>query len=1301
MFRSVVVSCFVAAVILLGTHTVFAMPANPAAFDTFQPDGSKIRLRIRGDEWFHWHEDLDGYTVVRDNNGRYAYAQLNQDNRLAPTPLTVGIDNPKARGLQKRILPPASARRPVMPQFFDRESESQTAPQAVPPSGTVKNLVILCKFSDHTEGDHTRAQNDYDVLFNQIGGDGTLAPTGSVKDLYLENSYGVMTLQSTVVGWVTLPHTEAYYADGDDGTGTYSYPNNAQGMVEDALNLIDPLIDFSQFDNDSDNYIDAIDIIHSGYGAETGGGGGYWIWSHRWSLWALPGGEWTSAEGVKVYDYHTEPALWGTSGTNIVRFGVIAHETGHFFGLPDLYDTNGGGQGIGSWGLMANSWGFDNTQLHPPHFCGWSKIFLDWITPTVINTPGIYTIDQYTTNPQVYRIDAGYPSEEYLLIENRQPTGIESAIPQGGLCIFHIDDTVGSISSNNVNNPEGYPGQSGWPENGNHYRVAVLQADGTYDLEKGYDRGDRYDVYRAGGVSEIGPGPGNYPNTDAYQGGTIIVTDNRIHEISAAGSTMGFTFGEITVPLPPVASDVSKATQLDTPVTITLDATDDGLPDPPAAMIYIITSLPSNGQLSDPGSGVIGSVPYTLVSNGNQVIYTPDAAYVGPDSFYYKANDSGTAPDGGDSNTATVSIDVTAGPQAIYSADMDLDPPDWTYDGEWAWGVPTGDGGSRGNPDPSSGYTGSNVVGYDLSGDYGLISSIQWATTPAIDCSNTSNVTLSFYRWLNVESPGSDHVYIQVNNGTGWVQIWENDSQITDNSWTLQTFDISAIADNQPTVYIRWGLGPTNWKKHYSGWNIDDVEVSGILVIPQRTLTTSSTSGGSVSTPGEGTYPYNHGTVVDITATQDLHYHFVDWTGTGVTAGKVANPNADSTTVTMDDDYTVHATFAIDTFTLDYTAGAGGSITGDTSQVVDYGSDGTIVTAVPNTGYHFVQWSDDVMTASRTDTNVTANISVTASFAANPVVISGHLLEPDDTTAIEGILIETSNTASSDVTDPNGYYELVVDYGWSGTVEPNAVGYLFDPNETDRTLTNVTSSTVLDLTGYLETFIIFGQILEDGSITPIEGVTVTPENGGGYYTAKYDGGGIDVTDANGFYEVWVDYDWSGKVVPSKYAYAFEPNGITYANVMNDVNEIQDYAGTLLTYTISGTIKNPCELPIEGVLVETSNGGSSDVTDPNGTYEIWIDYNWSGTVTPTKENYTFDPNMMAYTDVIGDAVDQGYLAMNIYDLDYNCSIGLGDLTILCQNWLQTGPDVPGDFYKDEDDVVNLLDFTVFGNAWGEY
>jgi hypothetical protein len=529
-----------------------------------------------------------------------------------------------------------------------------------------------------------------------------------------------------------------------------------------------------------------------------------------------------------------------------------------------------------------------------------------------------------------------------------------------------------------------------------------------------------------------------------------------------------------------------------------------------------------------------------------------------------------------------------------------------------------------------------------------------------------------------------------------WNRIWQNDTRITDSSWIPQTFDISAMADNQSTVFIRWGMGETNRKDHYSGWNIDDVEVNGNLVLPQRTLTTSSTSGGVVSKPGEGAYQYNHGTVVGITATQDLHYHFVDWTGTGVTAGKVANPNAADTNITMNDDYTVQANFAIDTYTLDYTAGSGGSTTGDTSQVVDYGGDGTAVTAVPNTGSHFVKWSDDVMTASRTDTNVTADIDVTATFAVNPVVISGVVTEPDPSSPVEGVLISSGSDPNT-VTDPNGLYSLVVDYGWSGILTPVKTGYTFEPNSI--TYTNTIGDPNADYVAMLDTFTISGHALDSETLTPLEGVLISPDNDGGPFTSKYYGGS-DVTDANGFYKVLVDYDFSGDVAPSKYAYAFEPNGIFYANITEDLAADQNYIGTFLTYTITGYVTNPCDLPIEGVVVDANNGGSSDITDPNGFYEVWVDYNWSGTVTPSKNLYTFDPNMITYKDVLGEQFNQAYSATNIYDLDCDGSIGLGDFAIMCNHWLETGPDVPGDFYKDEDDILNFLDFAVFANVWGD-
>jgi M6 family metalloprotease-like protein len=527
---------------LLRPWTAHAINASAEPVDLQQPDGTRITLRVQGDEFFHYYEDLNGFTVMRDR-GNYVYANLDATGNFSPTPWAVGKADPAAQGLKKKILPPAQIRGKRRAEVFAAEAATTTgtaatsssAPQKVLPTGTVKNLVILCKFSDHSLGTHTRAEADYSVVFNNVGTNATLAPSGSVRDFYLQNSYNTCTITSTIAAWVTLPQTEAYYGNGNDGLG--SYPHNGQRMTEDALNAANSLVNFSQFDADNDGYVDAITIIHSGYGGETGGGGGDWMWSHRWSL-PTP---WSSGDlngnnvSVKVRPYHTEPALWGTSGTAIVRIGVICHETGHFFGLPDFYDTDQSSEGIGSYCLMANSWGFDGTQLHPPHFSAYCKNFLGWLTPSTIS-PGAYSLPMVEASPTVYKITQGYPNGEYLLIENRQPYGFESDIPQGGLAIWHID------TLKTDNRSEGYPGQPGWPGNNSHYKIALLQADGQFDLEHNDNRGDSGDVFRGGGVSFIRPGPGNHPNTDAYQNGVVLQTANIITNISVSSSTMTFTY---------------------------------------------------------------------------------------------------------------------------------------------------------------------------------------------------------------------------------------------------------------------------------------------------------------------------------------------------------------------------------------------------------------------------------------------------------------------------------------------------------------------------------------------------------------------------------------------------------------------------------------------------------------------------------------------------------------------------------------------------------------------------------------
>jgi beta-lactam-binding protein with PASTA domain len=365
----------------------------------------------------------------------------------------------------------------------------------------------------------------------------------------------------------------------------------------------------------------------------------------------------------------------------------------------------------------------------------------------------------------------------------------------------------------------------------------------------------------------------------------------------------------------------------------------------------------------------------------------------------------------------------------------------------------------------------------------------------------------------------------------------------------------------------------------------------------------------------------------------------------------------------------------------------------------------TIINAGLTVGVVTNQYSDVIAVGFVISQNPTGGISMpigspvdlVVSLGPRPRTISGYVTEPDANIPVEGVFVGANNGGGSDTTDANGYYQLTVDYGWSGMVEPNKTGYTFEPNSIDYI--NVIADQNDSYVATLNTFIISGYIVDSGMLTPLEGVLVSPDSNGGSFTTKYYGGGSDTTDIAGYYEVRVDYNFSGNVVPSKYAHVFEPNSITYADVNENVIEDQDYAGTLLTYKITGYVKNSCEVPIADVLIDANNGGGSDITDANGFYEVWVDYNWSGAVTPSRTHYTFDPNSMLYANVLGDIADQNYVANNIYDLDCDGSIGFGDLEIISENWLD-GPDLPGDFYEDEDDIVNFLDFAEFANVWGD-
>ncbi|MCK4311401.1 MAG: carboxypeptidase regulatory-like domain-containing protein, partial [Candidatus Cloacimonetes bacterium] len=178
--------------------------------------------------------------------------------------------------------------------------------------------------------------------------------------------------------------------------------------------------------------------------------------------------------------------------------------------------------------------------------------------------------------------------------------------------------------------------------------------------------------------------------------------------------------------------------------------------------------------------------------------------------------------------------------ETIWSDDFEI-ISSWLLSGEFQMDAPQGLGGEHGNPDPSVAYGGTKVLGVDLTGsgsfpgDYenNLGNREYTAISPPIDCSSFLDVQLSFMRWLNVEQPAYDHAYIDVSNddGTTWLEIWTNTSVITNNSWNQATYDISSIADLQSNVRIRFSIGSTDGSWQYSGWNIDDLLISGVEAV--------------------------------------------------------------------------------------------------------------------------------------------------------------------------------------------------------------------------------------------------------------------------------------------------------------------------------------------------------------------------------------------------------------------------------------------------------------------------------------
>ncbi|MBF0197819.1 MAG: InlB B-repeat-containing protein, partial [Planctomycetes bacterium] len=525
-----------------------------------------------------------------------------------------------------------------------------------------------------------------------------------------------------------------------------------------------------------------------------------------------------------------------------------------------------------------------------------------------------------------------------------------------------------------------------------------------------------------------------------------------------------------------------------------------------------------------PDSGVLTGTPPHLT-------YTPNTHFTGTDSVTFRVNDGDVF-----SRTATISINVTP---AYYTLTVVGGAGSGVYEEGQIVPIST-----------------SIPVGYSFtswqSNNGGLFQDHNAANTnftmPMGDTTVTGSISMNTYTiHFNAASQG----FI---SGIASQTVNHGESSVPVTAVAATGFHFTNWSDGSAS-------NPRVFRNVTSNHN-----VTAIFAINTYTVNFSAGSHGSISGPASQTVNYRDSSA-PVAAIPATGYHFTSWSD-----GSTSNPRVISNVTS---NHSVTASFAINTYMVNYSAASHGSISGIASQTINYGSSSSAVTAVPETGYHFISWSDGSTSNPRIVSNVTSNMSFLANFAINTYTVN---FSAGSHGSISGTANQTINYGSSS----------------SAVTAVPATGYHFTAwsdgsSSNPRAFSNVTSNHSVTANFAINTYVVNFSAGSHGSISGTASQTI----GYGASTSA-----VTAAPATGYhFTSWSDGSTSNPRVVS--------------NVTSNISLTASFAPSNNTITFSAGSHG--SLSGQTTQVVTTGGSTSAVTaiaETNYHFASWSDGNTS-------------------------------------------------------------------------------------------